>query len=219
MSQTNIQACIFDLDGVIVDTAKYHFTAWRRLANSLGFDFTEAENEQLKGVSRIQSLEIILGLGGVEKTAEEIQALAVKKNDWYLDLINEMDENEILPGIESFLKELQEKGIKIALGSASKNAPIILDKVGLTHFFEAVIDGTKTTKGKPDPQVFQMGAEALGVEAENCLVFEDAPKGVEAALAGNMYCIGIGEVENLGKAHHVMRSFENVTTDIFKQLN
>ena len=218
MSQANIQACIFDLDGVIVDTAKYHFTAWRRLANSLGFDFTEVENEQLKGVSRIKSLEIILGIGGVEKTTEEIQALAVQKNDWYLTLIDEMDKSEILQGVETFLKELQEKGIKIALGSASKNAPVILGKVGLTHFFEAVIDGTKTTKGKPHPQVFLMGAEALGVKPENCLVFEDAPKGVEAALAGNMYCIGIGETENLGKAQHVMKGFDNVTTDIFKKL-
>lgn len=218
MSQANIQACIFDLDGVIVDTAKYHFTAWRKLANSLGFDFTEAENEQLKGVSRIKSLEIILGIGAVEKTAEEIQALAVKKNEWYLNLIGEMNKSEILPGVETFLNELQSKGIKIALGSASKNAPVILEKVGLTHFFEAIIDGSKTTKGKPHPQVFLMGAEALGVAPKHCLVFEDAPKGVEAALAGNMYCIGIGTKENLGKAHHVMEGFQNVTTDIFKQL-
>ena len=219
MEKSNIQACIFDLDGVIVDTAKYHYLAWKRLANSLGFDFTEEQDEQLKGVSRIKSLELILEIGGVSKTEEEILELATKKNEWYLDLIAKMDESEILAGVDTFLTELKGKGIKIALGSASKNAPVILDKVGLTHFFEAIIDGTKTTKGKPHPQVFLYGAEALGIAPEHCLVFEDAPKGVEAALAGGMYCVGVGEEEHLGKAHKVINGFEGVTTDIFNHLN
>ncbi len=219
MGELKIEACLFDLDGVIVDTAKYHFEAWRKLANSLGFDFTEEQNEQLKGVSRIKSLEIILEIGGVKLSDEEINRLAYQKNEWYLELIGDMDETEILPGVAEFLSELQSKGIRIGLGSASKNAPTILEKVGLMPFFEVVIDGSKTTKGKPHPQVFQMGAAGLGIEPENCLVFEDAPKGVDAALAGGMYCIGIGQEEHLGKAHHVMPGFEGVTTSVFKYLN
>ncbi len=219
MREVEIRACIFDLDGVIVDTAKYHFSAWRRLANSLGFDFTEAQNETLKGVSRMKSLELILEMGGVEKSEEERIALAAKKNDWYLELINEMDESEILPGIQPFLDGLQAEGIKIGLGSASKNAPTILDKVGLTSYFETIIDGSKTTKGKPHPQVFLLGAEALGVSPENVLVFEDAPKGVEAAKAGGMFCIGIGEQEVLGKADYVMPGFDGVDTGIFEKLS
>lgn len=219
MAKADIKACIFDLDGVIVDTAKYHYLAWRKLANSLGFDFTEEQNELLKGVGRIQSLELILEIGGVSKTEEEILDLATKKNEWYLSLIEEMDESEILSGVSDFLVELKENGIRIALGSASKNAPRILDKVGLTHFFEVIIDGSKTTKGKPHPQVFLYGTTALGIEPKNCLVFEDAPKGVDAALAGGMYCVGVGEEEHLGKAHKVIKGFEGITMDIFNHLN
>ena len=205
-----IKACLFDLDGVIVDTAKYHFNAWRRMANELGFDFTHEENEKLKGVSRMDSLNLILSWGGVEKSESEKVALAKKKNDWYVESISEMDHREILPGVVDFLNELQENGIKIGLGSASKNAPRILDAIGLTDYFETIIDGSKTTKGKPDPQVFQLGAKDLNVEPTETIVFEDAPKGIDAALAGGFYAIGVGEDTHLGHAHYVISDFEGI---------
>ena len=206
-----IKACIFDLDGVIVDTAKYHYQAWRRLANELGFDFTEEQNEQLKGVSRMDSLNIILEIGNKTLSEEEKLTLAAKKNDWYVEFISKMGPNEILPGTEDFLKELKNKGIKIALGSASKNAMRILERVDIVHFFDAVIDGTKTTKGKPDPQVFLMGAEAVGEEPQNCVVFEDAQKGVEAAKNGGMYCVGVGEAQVLNQADFVIESLAEMS--------
>jgi beta-phosphoglucomutase len=211
-----IKACLFDLDGVIVDTAKYHFAAWRRMANELGFDFTHEENEKLKGVSRMDSLALILKWGGVEKTQEEQLQLATQKNDWYVESIANMQADEVLEGIPEFLEELKQKGIRIGLGSASKNAPRILEAVGLMSYFETLIDGSRTTKGKPDPQVFQMGAEELGVEPRETIVFEDAPKGVDAALAGGFYAVGIGNEENLGHAHYVMPGFAGVNLDILQ---
>ena len=199
-----IKACLFDLDGVIVDTAKYHYIAWRELAKELGFDFTEKDNERLKGVSRMTSLEILLEIGGVTLTDEEKLRLADKKNENYRTFILRMKPDEILPGAKSFLKELKTKDIKIALGSASKNAMTILDRLELTNLFEAIIDGTKVSEAKPNPEVFLKGAEALGVQPEECVVFEDAEAGVEAALAGNMRCVGIGSANVLGKAHMVV---------------
>ena len=173
-----IKACIFDLDGVLVDTAKYHYRAWRRLANELGFDFTEAQNEQLKGVSRMQSLDLILNWGVIDKTTREKQALAAQKNAWYVEFIARMTPAEVLDGVTAFLDELKSRGIKTALGSASKNAPAILKQTELARHFDAVIDGNKTTKSKPDPQVFLLGAEALGVAPSGAIVFEDAAKGI-----------------------------------------
>ncbi|MBS2098939.1 beta-phosphoglucomutase [Carboxylicivirga linearis] len=199
-----IKACLFDLDGVIVDTAKYHYIAWRELAKELGFDFTEKDNERLKGVSRMTSLEILLEIGGVTLTDEEKLRLADKKNENYRTFILKMKPDEILPGAKSFLKELKAKDIKIALGSASKNAMTILERLELTNLFEAIIDGTKVSEAKPNPEVFLKGAEALNVQPEECVVFEDAEAGVEAALAGNMRCVGIGSASVLGKAHMVV---------------
>ena len=214
-----IQACLFDLDGVIVDTAKYHYQAWRRLANSLGFDFSEKENEQLKGVSRVRSLEIILEMGGVQKTEAEREALAAQKNEWYLEFINEMTPAEILPGVVDFLDDLREAGIRIGLGSASKNAPRILDRIELTAYFEAIIDGNKTTRSKPDPEVFLKGAEELHIQPQHCVVFEDAPKGIDAALNGGFYAIGVGEPENLGHAHLVIPGFAGLDRSLFDRLS
>lgn len=208
-----IKACIFDLDGVIVDTAKYHFIAWRKLANELGFDFTEKENEKLKGVSRMGSLNLILEWGGIEMEEDKKVEWATKKNEWYKEHILDMGEEEILPGVRQFLNELKAKNIQYALGSASKNAAAVMNKIGLTEEFVTIIDGTKTTKGKPDPQVFQMGAEAMGVQAEECIVFEDAAKGVQAALNGNFYAVGVGSPESLGAAHMVISGFEGLTFD------
>lgn len=209
----NIKACIFDLDGVIVDTAKYHYLAWKRLANELGFDFTLEQNERLKGVSRMDSLEILLEIGNKnldEKTKEE---LAAKKNSWYVEYINKMDESEILPGVEDFLKSLQDNNIKIALGSASKNAVTILRQINMIDYFETIIDGTKVSKAKPDPEVFLLGAKELKVNTEKCVVFEDAVAGIKAARNANMFTIGIGNPKILDKADKVVSGLNEVSIE------
>jgi beta-phosphoglucomutase len=203
-----ISACIFDLDGVVVDTAKYHYIAWKSLANELGFDFTEQDNERLKGVSRMTSLDILLEIGGVELDDKRKLELAEKKNKNYVEFILKMTPEEILPGVKDFFNELKEQGVKIALGSASKNAMTILNQLELTSYFDAVVDGTHVSKAKPDPEVFVKGAELLGVSADECIVFEDAEAGVEAAINGNMRCVGIGSPEVLGKANVVIPGFE-----------
>ena len=206
-----INTCIFDLDGVICDTAKYHFKAWRRLANELGFDFSEEDNEKLKGVSRTESLNLILNWGGkVIHDDEEKDILAQKKNEWYLEFVNRMTPDEILPGVVHFLDELKIAKIKIVLGSASKNSMLILDRLNLTHYFDAIIDGTKTTHSKPNPEVFLLGAEAVGAEPKDCIVFEDAEKGIEAALKGGFYTVGVGAPDVLDDAHIVIPSFEYI---------
>ncbi len=206
-----IKACIFDLDGVICDTAKYHFKAWRKLANELGFDFTEEDNEKLKGVSRVESLNLILSWGGVEEHDEDVKAvMADKKNVWYLDYILHMTPDEILPGVTSFLDDLKKRHVKIVLGSASKNSITILEKIGLIHYFDAIIDGNKTTRSKPDPEVFLLGAEAIGAKPKECIVFEDAVKGVEAALEGGFYTVGVGNSDVLDEAHIVIPGFEYI---------
>lgn len=206
-----IETCIFDLDGVICDTAKYHFKAWRRLANELGFDFTEEDNEKLKGVSRVESLNLILKWGNIVENDEEVKAAyADKKNEWYLEFILRMTPDEILPGIKNLLDELKSKQVKIVLGSASKNSRVILDRIGLTPYFDAIIDGNSTTKSKPDPEVFLLGATAVGSLPKNCIVFEDAEKGVEAALEGGFYTVGVGHPDVLDDAHIVIPGFEYI---------
>ncbi len=210
---SGIKACLFDLDGVIVDTAKYHFKAWKKMANALGFDFTEKENEQLKGVSRMDSINLILNWGDISLTETEKLKWASQKNDWYLEFLQKMDKKEILPGALAFVQDLQKKGIRIALGSSSKNAVLALSKVEMLHYFEAIIDGTKTTRSKPDPQVFQMGATALSCKPSECIVFEDAESGVAAALAGGFYAVGMGSPDNLGAAHLVLPSLSGITVE------
>lgn len=207
-----IKAFIFDLDGVIVDTAKYHFVAWRRMANAVGSDFSEEENEKLKGVSRMDSLNLILKWGGVEKTEAEKLALATQKNEWYREYILKMDESEILEGILPFLDAAEKRGFKLAVGSSSKNATTILEQVGLKDRFEVIVDGNKLTRSKPDPQVFELGAKALGLKPEECVVFEDAEKGVDAALSGGFYAVGVGG-DNLSHAHHIIPDFKRRTVD------
>lgn len=211
-------AFIFDLDGVIVDTAKYHFLAWRNLAESLGFEFTEEHNELLKGVSRVRSLEILLDIGKVELTDEEKQKFLVQKNTEYLGYVNEMTADEILPGINDLLDYLDTNNIKYALGSASKNAPLILEKVGLIDRFTAIVDGNDVSKAKPDPEVFLIGAQKLHMQPENCIVVEDAIAGVEAANAANMVSIGIGDAELLCEANYVLADTSEFTTDFLKNI-
>lgn len=213
-----IKACLFDLDGVIVDTAKYHYLAWRRLCNELGFDLSKEENEELKGISRAESLEILLQKGGVKLSDQKKEELMDRKNAWYIEYIDKMDSSEILPGALEFLKAVKASGIKTALGSASKNSMRILEALDIVDLFDAVIDGTKVSRGKPDPQTFLLGAEALGVHPSKCVVFEDALAGVEAALAGGMYIIGIGDPEVLRRANIVIPGFENVGIEILDKL-
>lgn len=208
-----IKACIFDLDGVIVDTAIYHYRAWKRLANELGFDFTEKENEQLKGVSRTRSLELILGWGGIQKTDAEKEELANRKNNWYVEMINNMQPEEVLPGAREFVQACRDAGIKTALGSASKNSMMILNKTGLTALFDAIIDGNKVSKAKPDPEVFLEGARELNVAPADCIVFEDAAAGIAAAKAGGMKAVGIGDPETLKGADMVVSGLDKVSLD------
>lgn len=214
---SEIKACLFDLDGVIVDTAKYHFRAWKRLANELGIDFTERENEQLKGVSRMESLQLILSWGGLKKTEAEMLELATLKNSWYVEMINEMKADEILSGAAQFLKELRNAGVKIALGSASKNSVTILQKINLLDQFDAIIDGTKVSKSKPNPEVFLKGAEALGEDPEHCVVFEDAVAGVEAAIRAGMRVVGIGEHKTLYQADLVVSGLDQINLALLKE--
>ncbi len=215
----DIKAFIFDLDGVIVDTAKYHYLAWCELAERLGFKFSEADNEKLKGISRQESLNILLNIGQLSFDEEYKKVLADRKNERYLSYVKEMSPTEILPGVLEFLKEAKSKGIKIALGSASKNAMIILERLNLTNLFDAIIDGTKVSNAKPDPEVFLNAAKSIGVNPEQCVVFEDADAGVCAAKNAGMYCVGIGARYILGKANVVIPGFSNTSINqIFEQL-
>lgn len=208
-----IKACIFDLDGVLVDTAKYHFIAWKEMADKLGFTFTEEHNELLKGVSRMRSLDILLDIGNIKMSDEDKQVLAELKNNRYVAYIQQMTPDEVLPGVPDFLKRIKAEGIKIALGSASKNAPLILERTGITNYFDAVIDGNQVSKAKPDPEVFLKGAEAMNVDPSECVVFEDAIAGVEAALAGGMKCVGVGDEKTLEKADIVIPGFKDFTVE------
>lgn len=208
---------IFDLDGVIVDTAKYHYLAWKRLGKELGIDFTEEQNEDFKGVSRMACMDIMCKLAGKEDMSqEERERLANLKNEWYVESIGELDESELLSGAKDLLVTLKENGIKVALGSASKNALPILERTGIVKYFDTIVDGNHVTKAKPDPEVFVLGAQRLGVEPSKCIVFEDSVAGIEAAHIAGMGCIGIGDAENLPNAKIVVAGLEQVTIDTFK---
>jgi beta-phosphoglucomutase len=213
-----IQACIFDLDGVIVDTAKYHYLAWKRLADMLNIPFSEEENENLKGVSRVQSLEYILNLGGVQLAADEKSKYAMAKNDWYLEYVSQINEEEILPGVLQLFDDLKSNHIKIALGSASKNAIPILKNIGLLHYFDFISDGNSTDKSKPDPAVFLIAAKGINHEPINCIVFEDALKGVEAAIAGGFRSFGVGDKNTLGIAEYVFPDLKEMTWNKLQNL-
>ncbi|MNI61189.1 Beta-phosphoglucomutase [compost metagenome] len=199
-----MKGAIFDLDGVIVDTAKYHYLAWRSLAKRLGFEFTEEDNERLKGVSRMESLQILLEVGGVEANEAERLEMADAKNKEYVDYISRLEPSEILPGAREYLLQLRSRGVKVALGSASKNAEFILNRLGIAELFDAVIDGTKVSKAKPDPEVFLAASAALGLEPSECVVFEDAAAGVQAGKAAGSKVVGIGSADILAEADRVI---------------
>ncbi|MCO4820436.1 MAG: beta-phosphoglucomutase [Flavobacteriaceae bacterium] len=209
---------IFDLDGVIVDTAKYHFLAWKNLANSIGVDFTEMQNEQLKGVSRADSLNKILAWGNKNISEDVFKALMNRKNDDYLNYIEKMDASEILVDVPRVLDFLNDQAQPIALGSASKNARIILQKVKLLKKFNAIVDGNDVNKAKPDPEVFLIGAQLLNIKPAFCIVFEDSVAGVQAANSAQMISIGIGDKEILNEADYVFKDFSEITNDFLKEL-
>ncbi|RWW93837.1 beta-phosphoglucomutase [Flavobacterium cerinum] len=212
------KAFIFDLDGVIVDTAKYHFLAWQKIANRLGIEFTHEHNEQLKGVSRIRSLDLILSLGGKEITQEEKDQYLLEKNEDYLEYIINMKEDEILEGVVPVLQYLKDNGQKIALGSASKNARPILEKVSILHFFDAIVDGNDVTNAKPDPEVFLRAAQLVGALASDAIVFEDSVAGVQAANIAGMISIGIGDAKTLHEAQYNFNDFTEIHTDFLQTL-
>jgi len=214
----NKKGFIFDLDGVIVDTAKYHFLAWKKLANSIGIDFTEIQNEQLKGVSRVKSLEKILGWANKTISKDHFLDLMAQKNDDYLSYIAEMDESEILPDVPKILDFLIAQKQPVSLGSASKNAREILEKVNLLNKFNGIVDGNDVTEAKPNPEVFLIAAEGLDMNPENCIVFEDSVAGIQAANKAKMISVGIGEENVLNEADYVFNNFTEITTDFIKEL-
>ncbi|MDR1950228.1 MAG: beta-phosphoglucomutase [Spirochaetaceae bacterium] len=205
-----VKGAIFDLDGVLVDTAKYHYLAWKRLARELGFDFSEEDNERLKGVSRLRSLEILLELGHCRMNDAQKAAAAGRKNAWYVEYLGTLGEEALLPGSRDYLVRLREGGVRIALGSASKNAPLILERLNISRLFDAVIDGNSLSRAKPDPEVFLRGAEALGLAPGDCVVFEDSLAGIQAAKAGRMAVIGVGKPELLPGADWYIGSLRDL---------
>jgi beta-phosphoglucomutase len=204
-----IKACLFDLDGVLVDTARFHYLAWKDLADRLGFAFTESDNERLKGVSRMGSLQILLEIGHKTASSEEKLAYASEKNTLYLKYIDTMTPEDLLPGVRDFLAELKKSGIRIGLGSVSRNARTILSKVDITTLFDAIVDGNLITHAKPDPEVFETGARMLNTSPSDCVVFEDAVAGVQAAHRAGMKCVGIGSPEILVEADRVIPGFQH----------
>ncbi len=218
MKKKKINGFIFDLDGVIVDTAQFHFIAWKKTAAELGFNLTEALNEKLKGVSRIASLQKILDWAGASISNEEFDKMTFEKNENYLSYVNQMTERDILPGVYPLLKIIKSEGFPIALGSASKNAKHILDRVGLLDMFDAIVDGNNVTKAKPDPEVFINAAKLLGVNPEDCVVFEDSVAGIQAANIAHMTSIGIGDSTVLSEADYCFKNFTEIDTNFLSQL-
>lgn len=214
----NKKAFIFDLDGVIVDTAKFHFLAWKKLADSLNINFTHEINEQLKGVSRVRSLEIILSQGNVQASQEDKNNWLVQKNEDYLAFVHQMDKSEILPRVEEVLQFLKTNHQYVVLGSASKNARPILEKVNILHYFDALVDGNDVTNAKPDPEVFLQGANQVQVAYKDAIVFEDSVAGIQAANVAGMTSVGIGEKEVLHESDFCFRDFTEMSNDFILQL-
>lgn len=214
----NKKAFIFDLDGVIVDTAKYHFLAWQKIASELGIEFTPEHNEKLKGVSRIRSLDLILELGEIEITQEEKNRWLVQKNEDYLSYLVNMNFSEILPGVIPILQFLKENHQGIALGSASKNARPILEKTGIISYFDAIVDGNDVANAKPDPEVFLQAARLVNCSNENSIVFEDSVAGIQAANIAKMTSVGIGEANVLHEAKYIFKDFTYMDTSFIEAL-
>jgi beta-phosphoglucomutase len=214
----SLKAVLFDLDGVIVDTAKYHYIAWKQLADKLGIYFDEEINERLKGVSRMASLEIILERSSKTYTEEEKEALATEKNDQYVSMVKRITPAEILPGVTDFLQELKDAGIKSAVCSASKSAGMIIDLLDLNDFFDAVLGGADVSRPKPDPEIFTLARDKFGLTSDECLVVEDAYAGIEAAKNAGMKALGIGDKTILTNAVVVYRDMTGFTLEDAQKL-
>lgn len=209
----SLKAAIFDLDGVIVFTDKFHYQAWKKMADSMGIYFDEEINNRLRGVSRMDSLEIILErYEGEPLSQEKKEALAAEKNETYRELLKTMTPADVSKEVRDTLAELRKRGYGIALGSSSKNAKFILERVELLDAFDKISDGNNITKSKPDPEVFEKAAEFLGEKPEDCLVVEDAEAGIDAGIAGGMKTAAIGDAVNCGKADYALQTFSDLLT-------
>lgn len=206
---------VFDLDGVITDTAKYHYIAWKELASEIGIEIDLKFNEQLKGISRMDSLERILTLGNKNDAYTEVEkeALATKKNTHYVQLLQSLTPDNLLPGVKTFLDEAKEKNIPCAIASASKNAPFILDKLGVMQDFDTIVDPATLKKGKPDPEIFIQAALALGIEPAEAVGFEDAQAGIDGIKAAGMYAVGVYSGEELHGADVIVEKLTDLNID------
>jgi beta-phosphoglucomutase len=213
MQTQHIKAVIFDLDGVIVSTDEYHFRAWKKLADEEGIPFTRQDNERLRGVSRMESLDIILEKATKEYSDAEKRALARRKNDTYRHSLSELTSGDTLNGVDDLLADLRARNIKIAIGSSSRNARPILEAIGLKETFDVVVDGTDITHSKPDPEVFALAGARLGIEPPYCLVVEDAEAGVDAGLAAKMPVLAVGSAVSHPSATHKAPDLSAITTD------
>ena len=198
--EMKIEAALFDLDGVVVFTDKYHYLAWKELSDENGWSFSEEINHGCRGVPRMESLEVILRHNKVELTPAQKTIFADRKNRRYVELLQTINQDDIYPGVVAFLQNLRSKGLKIGLCSSSRNAKLVLENLDLAQWFDAVVTGDEIAKAKPDPEIFLTGACRLGVDPSACVVFEDAPAGIDAALAAGMKCIGVGSPELLTNA-------------------
>jgi beta-phosphoglucomutase len=210
---TPIRAVIFDLDGVIVSTDELHYAAWKEIADELGIEFDHEKNKRLRGVGRMESLEILLGERVGEFTTAEKEALATRKNEHYRSSLETLSPAEVLPGALPLLEALRGRGIRLAIGSSSRNTPTIIERIGLRDWFEVVADGNRVTHSKPDPEAFLLAAHELGVPAEECLVVEDADAGVEAALSGGMRVLAVGSAADHPGATYRSKSLREVDVD------
>ena len=208
---TRTQAVIFDLDGVIVSTDEYHYQAWKRLADEEGIHFDHEINRRLRGVSRMRSLEILLERSPRRYPREQQQEMADRKNGYYRGLLQNVTPADLLAGSMALMTALKQLGIKVAVASSSKNSPSLLKRLGLATFFDAVVDGNDVTRSKPDPAVFLIAAQRLGVPPEHCMVVEDAEAGVEAALAAGMRVLGVGPASNDQRANLVASDLSKIT--------
>lgn len=195
-----MKAVLFDLDGVVVYTDAYHYRGWKRLADEEGLKFEESLNDQLRGVSRMASLQIILDFNNVDFPEDRKRAMADRKNEYYKEMLQEIDESALVAGALDFIREIRRRGIRTGLGSSSRNAVTVLNALEIADLFEVIVTGVDITRSKPDPEIFLLGAQRLGLEPRDCVVFEDAVSGVEAAKAGGMISVGFGPTEGLAEA-------------------
>jgi beta-phosphoglucomutase len=212
MYNIEIKGLIFDLDGVIADTAHLHYRAWCKIGEQWGFNLSLAQNEELKGVSRKDSILKIANWAGKSFTNEELDAFAFEKNKNYLSYCQTLGTKDILPGVYDFINDSMNKGLKLAVGSASKNAKIILQKLGILDLFSIIVDGNMVQNSKPDPEVFIKGAEILELEPKSCVVFEDSQAGIQAAISAGMFSVGVGQ-EDLESCNYRIKNFEGLSSD------